>query len=192
MKTSPGRQKEEGRKKNKKKQGSFSLSLPVTDCKAIRHCPRTSVGACARQERGGNAGKKLRFPEWRSRPSIFHLAPFAWCSIKSAHRAPGTTERSEAPRAALERGTLLTPSAPPHLNTVLNKEREKEKKKEVRLNSPCFHNGVPLLDADKSESHKYPRAAEHRRFDLASQRPLFLKAQFKMHVYVGHDDGGRQ
>lgn len=149
------------------------------------------------------------FPEWRSRPpSIFHLAPFAWCSIESAHRAPGTTERSEAPRAALERGALLTPSAPPHLNTVLNKEREREeeKKKKSQIELTSFsllrehvftagfdeHGGVPPLDADKSESHEYPPAAEHRRFDLASQGLFFLKAQFKMHIYVGHDDGGRQ
>lgn len=53
-----GKAKGRGREKKQKKQGSFSLSLPVTDCKAIRHCPRTSVGACARRERGGETQEK--------------------------------------------------------------------------------------------------------------------------------------
>lgn len=85
---------------------------------------------------------------------------------------------------ALKHGALLTPFAPPHLNTVFSKEREKknnliELTLFLLLREHVFtagfdeHDVVPLRDANKSESHKYLRAAELRRFDLASQGLFF-------------------
>lgn len=72
----------------------------------------------------------------------------------------------------------------------------------IRLNSPwycckrdftasfdetrhCF-----LLDVNKSESHKYLQAADHRRFDLALQGS-FLKTAIQMHMYVRHNDNAQ-
>lgn len=144
-------------------------------------------------------------------PSAVNLSLGSVCPVFHSERAPGSGYNREVG------GTKSGSRARRSLNAVRSaafeyrvkqreRERRRKKKKKSQIELTSFsllrehvftagfdeHGGVPPLDADKSESHECPRAAEHRRFDLASQGLFFLKAQFKMHIYVGHDDGGRQ